>query len=301
MTSGDSPVVARRRVRLALREAREGCGYTQGQVAEAMEWSLSKVMRIESGEVAISVNDLRPLLAHLGIADRATVDELTQAARASRGRQEWWNQPRFRETLTAPMRHLIQYEAGATAFHYFHQGNIPGPLQTPAYARAMLGRYRDLDELTDHEVDGRYDARMRRRDQLLRRSDRFVVSALIDESALHRWVGGAAVTGEQLSDLIIRTEDVRYKIRIIQFESDSPAMSLGAFEILDLDQPGNDQNAVMYRESHTVDEILEDPAKIRRHRDIFDLLWQGALDEQSSATLIEQRAKDLARSARPSG
>jgi hypothetical protein len=50
MASGDSPAVARRRVRLAVREALEAKDITQRQVAEAMEWPLSKVMRIESGE-----------------------------------------------------------------------------------------------------------------------------------------------------------------------------------------------------------------------------------------------------------
>ena len=58
----DSPAIARRRVRLAVRDARLDKKLTQSEVAEAMEWSLSKVMRIESGEVTISPNDLRPLL-----------------------------------------------------------------------------------------------------------------------------------------------------------------------------------------------------------------------------------------------
>jgi transcriptional regulator with XRE-family HTH domain len=73
MTSPESPAGARRRVRPALREAREAAGLTQSQVAEEMEWSTSKVIRIESGEVSISQYDLRPLLALLGITDRAEV------------------------------------------------------------------------------------------------------------------------------------------------------------------------------------------------------------------------------------
>ena len=62
MARVDPPAVARRRVWMALRRAREVKGYTQGQVAEEMEWSLSKVMRIEKGEVSISVSDLRALM-----------------------------------------------------------------------------------------------------------------------------------------------------------------------------------------------------------------------------------------------
>ncbi len=46
--------VDRRRLRLALRRLREAKGVTQGQIAEALEWSLSKVNGIESGDVTIS-------------------------------------------------------------------------------------------------------------------------------------------------------------------------------------------------------------------------------------------------------
>src|SRR5947209_3997902 len=110
MSTGDLPAVARRRVRLAVREARERKGLTQADVAEAMEWSASKIMRIESGEVTVSPNDLRPLLAYLGVTDSGRVEELLRDAKASRRRREWWDEPRFREHLTPAMRQLIQYE-----------------------------------------------------------------------------------------------------------------------------------------------------------------------------------------------
>src|SRR3954447_21651883 len=95
MSSGDTPAVARRKVRLAIKDARNAKGDTQTQVAEAMEWSLSKVMRIESGEVTISQNDLRPLLAHLGVKDRQAIDDLVQAAKASKQRRQWWDDKRY--------------------------------------------------------------------------------------------------------------------------------------------------------------------------------------------------------------
>ncbi len=38
MSIGENPLVARKRVRLAVREARERRGLTQTEVAEAMEW-----------------------------------------------------------------------------------------------------------------------------------------------------------------------------------------------------------------------------------------------------------------------
>ena len=68
MTSAETPAVARRRLRLALRRARDAKGLTQQQVADELFWSLSKVNRIESGDVTISITDLRALLALLGVA-----------------------------------------------------------------------------------------------------------------------------------------------------------------------------------------------------------------------------------------
>src|SRR5690348_12827326 len=84
----DSPALARRRVRIALKSARQQKQLTQGQVAEAMQWSLSKVIRIEKGEVSVSANDLRALLNHLDVTDPAEVRRLLDDAWLSR-RERW--------------------------------------------------------------------------------------------------------------------------------------------------------------------------------------------------------------------
>jgi transcriptional regulator with XRE-family HTH domain len=125
-----SPTVARRRVRLALREAREAAELTQLQVAEEMEWSLSKVIRIENGDVSISPNDLRPLLSYLGIKDRARIAELLADSKIARSRQHvsWWQVPEFR-VLTDELRRYIEYEAVVTAVHSFAS---PGLCRRPS-------------------------------------------------------------------------------------------------------------------------------------------------------------------------
>jgi transcriptional regulator with XRE-family HTH domain len=51
MMTAQGPTVGRRRLRSALRRAREATGLTQEQVAEAMDWSLSKLIRIEGRNV----------------------------------------------------------------------------------------------------------------------------------------------------------------------------------------------------------------------------------------------------------
>ena len=292
MTSGELPAVARRRVRIALRDAREARGLTQGHVAEVMEWSLSKVMRIESGEVTISPNDLRPLLAHLGITERSRADDLLEAARAARRRRQWSDEHRFREHLTPATRQLIQYEAEATEIRHFNTMIIPGRLQTSEYAQAILAKYRN--ELPGLDIEVRFEARMRRRNDLLARKERPDIYLLLDESALRREVGGPLVMGNQLAELLNRSKEKGFRVRVVPYTADAPLPMFGSYEILDL---GGVNNVVMYRESYVTDEIVEDPAKVKLHRDIFDELWGAALDEATSARLVEQFAVSALASA----
>src|SRR4051812_5778759 len=62
--AGPDPTIHRRRLRSELRKAREAAGLTQRQTAEAMDWSLSKLIRIETGDVRVSTNDLRAMLTY---------------------------------------------------------------------------------------------------------------------------------------------------------------------------------------------------------------------------------------------
>jgi transcriptional regulator with XRE-family HTH domain len=288
MDSGDSPAVARRRVRLAVREARLAKGFTQTEVAEAMEWSLSKVMRIESGEVTISTNDLKPLLLFLDVRDRAKVDGLVLAAKASKQRRQWWDEPRFRENLTPAMRQEIQYEVEATEARYFCGSIIPGRLQSDEYARALLSYYDD--HLTPEQIERRLESRARRRAQLLSNDHPPSMYMLLDETVLHRQIGGKHVTGEQLADLVRYIDMGWLHVRIAPFTNPPPTMAPFELLYLDSDSPGD---AVLYRESDLYDEIVDDAATLKRHRAILDRFWNASIVEEDSARLLKERATDF--------
>lgn len=69
-----------------LRAIRNDHGLAREKVALVMEWSTSKLARIEGGEVGIDTNDLRSLLRHYGI-DGQRAEELITLARADRARR----------------------------------------------------------------------------------------------------------------------------------------------------------------------------------------------------------------------
>lgn len=68
----------------ALKNARTDAELRQEDVAGAMDWSLSKVVRIENGAVGISHGDLVALIRLYGIKDRQTVDRMVAEAKARR-------------------------------------------------------------------------------------------------------------------------------------------------------------------------------------------------------------------------
>jgi transcriptional regulator with XRE-family HTH domain len=290
MSTADSPAVARRRVRLALREAREAAGLTQTQVADAMEWSLSKVMRIESGEVSIALNDLKAVLPYVQITDPETVTSLIQDARVAKQRRTmWWDEPAFREHLTPAMRQLFQYEADAVAIRHFDASIVPARFQIPAYAKALIDGY--ALELPAQTRAARLDTRMRRRDALLKQRTPPELLILLDQAVLLRQTAGKAVLLDQLVELASRAKAPRTTVRIMPFTFAGPLPMYGAYEIIDLDRSGED--SVLYREGHLSDEIVDDQALVKEHRQIFEEVWSASLDDDASARLIADRIEEL--------
>ena len=287
----DTPAGARRRVRLAVRRAREDLGYTQSQVAEEMEWSLSKVMRIENGEVTIAPNDLRPLLSYLRIKDRQTVDDLLQAAKVSKQRKQWWDAPELRDGFTPALRQLVQLEPEATAIRYFFPQILPARLQIPAYSRAIVESFGDL---APNVVEARLAIRQRRNEGFSARTERPKSYAILDESVLIRQIGGPGVLAEQLEELLKLIEHQGIRVRVIPLRSDAPVPMLATYEILYLHGESED-DAILYRESDVLDELVDDADKIRRHRTIFDRLWTSIHDESASIELIRRHLSELTR------
>jgi transcriptional regulator with XRE-family HTH domain len=283
----ESPAVARRRLRLALRKAREASGLTQGQVAEALEWSLSKVNRIENGDVTVSSTDLRALVGLLGIADKDLVDRMTQDARVSRQRG-WWDQPQYREHVTPATLQLLQFESEATAVRSFQPTVIPGLLQTRAYAETVLNFW--VHQLPDVARAARLEIRMQRRAHVIERPDPPMYLIVLDESILHRAFGGPKVMAEQLEELAAYVDNPSVIVRVLPLADAGAAAMTGPFTVFDL---GDEENAVLYREFGEGDDIAHAPERVERYRKVFETIWEVALPEERSARRIRAKAADL--------
>src|SRR5262249_56586757 len=103
------------------------------EVARRLEWSPSKVSRIETGQSRVQTGDVRDLLEVYGITDQATCEALVQLAREAR-RRGWWT--RYTDVLGSGT--YVGLEAEAAGLHTYESMFIPGLLQTEDYARAVI-------------------------------------------------------------------------------------------------------------------------------------------------------------------
>ena len=293
MAEGDSPTIARWSVRMAIREAREQVGLTQQQVAEAMEWSLSKVIRIENGDVSISTNDLRSVLALLGVEEPARVDALLADARTARtrARSVWWEQPPFRKYMSDGLRRFIGYEAEAARISSFAVLYIPGLLQTPEYSAALTGMWADI-EMPRAKTRALVEARRKRLANLLRRAGSVDVFVVADESAFRRPVGGPSVFAGQLRRLIDFHQLGLLHVRMLPYDLEVPIANNGSFDLVTVSTTSRDSE-VVYRENGMTDEFVENQALTAQHRKRFEQLWHAATDEADTIAFIERRIADL--------
>lgn len=283
----ESPAVARRRLRLAIRTIREAAGLTQGDVAAQLKWSLSKVNRLELGEVAVSNTDLQALLRLFGVTDPARVEELIRQGDIARSRRHWWHESRFRNEVTAGTIELLQYAGDARALYGFYPVLIPGLAQTPAYSAQILELWPGMPDETKKV---RLEFRTRLREHVFDRSHPPRCTFVIDESVISREVGGPRVMIEQLESLLAACRDGKIELRVLPLAPFAVFSMEAHFILLDI----GDDDAVLYRESSANDELLADsPDKVIEYRDIMRQMLEKSLGLDASLRLIEARVANL--------
>lgn len=259
---------------------------TQGRVADALEWSLSKVNRIESGEVAISNTDLRALLGFLEVTDPEVVDRLTEDARTARRRGPW-DDANLRQHHTPATVQMLQFESQATAIRSFQPTLVPGLLQTRAYAETVINFW---DDLPAEDRIARLDLRMKRKARLFERPDPPDYLVILDESVLMRKVGGAQIMAEQLDYLLSVIHPPKVTVRIVPLAQGAQYSPRGAFTVFDLIDA---ENAVLYTETYTFDTIIQAPDTIGSHRQVFEQMWESSLGETATVRLVADRVASL--------
>jgi transcriptional regulator with XRE-family HTH domain len=231
----------RLQLRTELRRARKQADLTQRQAAEDMEWSPSKLLRIESGEVGISVHDLRPLLTLYHVSDEEVIERLLDLARGSR------KMPfaEYRDLYSQPFLNFLAMESSAFVTRAFQPLVVPGLLQTEEYAAEMIRAY-SADRFSASQQQRLLEGRILRQETLDR--DDGETYFILDEAVLRRQIGGPRMMRRQLRRLAELAAHPRRQIMIFPFSSGTPA-SHGPFTLFELGEFEEGMQTFVYLEN----------------------------------------------------
>jgi transcriptional regulator with XRE-family HTH domain len=285
MPDNQGVATTRRRLRTELRRLREAANLHQSEVVKQLDWSISKLIRIENGSVGVSVTDVRAL-AGLYAADPALVEELVRLARVTRERQ-WWSS--FRTVLAPSYRDYLGYEADASAIYQAHPTIIPGLLQTDDYLRGVIASVW-LGDLSAERAEANIEVQHRRQREILYADSPVQYQVVIDEAALRRQIGGVKVMRAQLEHLAQLSEE-RVELRIVPFQAGGHLAMQGAFAIMEF--AGEAEAGVLFLESGTGTPIQRDQDEIDLYRRGFDSLLTRSLSAVASRDLVREVADSL--------
>jgi len=281
MAARKIPTVPQRALAGALERQREAAGLSPRDVAARLEWSETKVWRIETARVTVSPGDIRELARLYGIDDAGT-EALVQLARQAK-RPGWWKG--MSQALPEGFSVHIELESSATAIRTYEAQWVPGLWQTEAYVRAVLAA--NSLTSTPEQIERQVQVRMRRQ-QILARPDPKppAIWAILDEAVIRRVVGGRAVMRGQLERLHEASGDPAATLQILAFNAGAHMAAYGSFALFDPSDPAFPVTASTDRPAGSL--IEDDPEDIHRYTMMFDHLRASAMSPGASRTLIDE-------------
>jgi len=244
-----------------LQAAREKAGLSQDALATRINYSASSVAMIES-------------LRRAPAPDFATRCDDVFGTTGTFARL----QQNAQTPLPAWFRPWAEIEATAARLYLSEHSLVPGLLQTEDYAQAVTSAEPNT---TEAEADERVAARMERQ-AILDRPDSPLVSVVLDEAVLHRQVGTAKITHDQLVQLADLSARPNISIQVVPSSAGTYFALLGGFAIAESDEAAR----VAYLDTASEGYVIESRSTISRLTLIFDTLRSEALPPGASRDLI---------------
>lgn len=285
LANDQGPVVQSALLRGELVRLRKECGLTQEQVASNLEWSPSKLIRVEGGRSSVTKVDLDALMTQYGVTSESQRERLHALNRGARERG-WWDTYRD-EILSSTYLNYIGYEAGAASIRQFHNIVVPGRLQTPEYAEALTAK-----AVTPAKVAPVVQIRLARQRSLSQRSVPPRQMYVLDEGVIHRHIGirkDPMIMPSQLQHVVdLAQADERITVRIIPFSAGETS-ALVPFTLLEFE--GGLPDILYLDAGQEAIVMVTDDSKAANYADLFESLLESALSADDSMALILSAAE----------
>ncbi|MGW1612217.1 helix-turn-helix domain-containing protein [Streptomyces sp. NPDC002285] len=279
-----SPTARRRRLAIELKRLREESSLTCSQVGKELDWSSSKVSRMETGQGRVQPSDVDALCRLYRTADELR-EVLKSLAKESKTKG-WWHA--HSNAIPAWFSVYVGLEQAVSNLRSYQGEFIPGLLQTSEYASELSRAWVDH---TPEVIERMVDVRMRRQ-ELLTRESAPDLWAVIHESALRHTVGSRHVMAHQLERMLEMQKLRNVTVQVLPFDAGAYPTT-GSFTVLGF--PEQEDPDVVYREGLTDSVYLEEPTDVALYTKAFDHLRALALSPQRSALLITKLMEENSR------
>ena len=246
-----------------VRRARRAAGWTLTEFGQRIGYDPGQISRIENGKRP-------PTELFARMCDEAFPELGGWFSEFYAESRTWIATPPW-------FRSWVEHEQQAATLRIWQLGVLSGLLQTEEYARAILAVNPGV---TEDQVSERLAARLARQ-SVLTRDDPPAAWFLLDEAALRRCVGSAAIMAAQLAHLAGLARLPNVTIQVVP--NIAHAGLLGGFAIAE---------HAAYVETAVAGQVFEDAEIIAGLLTRFDTLRNEALRGSESLALIERMCEE---------
>src|SRR6266571_6519668 len=269
------PTVLRILLGTQLRRLREARGVTAQEAARAIRGSESKISRIELGRNSVREVDIADLLSLYGVTDPDEREQLLSLA-SQANQPGWWH--RYQDVLPSWFQAYVGLEESAESIRSYDMQFVPGLLQTEEYAAAVIA----LGDFAEEEAERLVYLRKERQRRFS--SGGLRLTAIIDELALRRPVGGPEVMRAQLGYLRDICDRPAFTMQVTPYPLGAHAAP-ASFSILQFATP--DLPDIVYVEHLTSAMYLDKATDVER--------YAAAMDRLSAISATPNESKDIIR------
>lgn len=279
------PAVPRLVLGERLRKLREAQYISRQEAGEAIKTSDVTIAQLERGRCGFHERDVTDLLTIYGITDR-TEHATLQALAAQTNAPGWWHA--YQDVVPEWFHTFLGLEQAAGVIRTYEVQFIPGLLQTPEYARAVIELgHRGAPEM---QIARRVELRMLRQ-RILHSMRPPHLWAVIDEAALRRRVGGAETMRGQLEHLIAACELPHVTIHVMPFEAGGHAAAGGPVTLLRL--PERELPDVIYLEQLIGASYPSEASEVDHYRHVVDRLVTDAAPARETRAFLLRMLDEL--------
>jgi transcriptional regulator with XRE-family HTH domain len=263
-----------------MRELRRASGLNGKQLATKLGWyGASRVSKLELGQQTPSHEDLLAWSTACNAPE--ALAELRIQLNAVETFYTAWRRQLY-AGVHARQTGIIELITEATTLRAFECSVVPGPLQTPEYARRIFEGFATQQRVPP-ELDEAVRLRIHTQDLLHTPSKSF--HFVITEGALHYAVASPDVILSQLDKLLVATTLRNVQLGVIPFPASLENVPQHGFWILD--------DRLVLVETYAAELRLTERAEVSLHERIFSQMAKSAIYGDQARRLISHIARTL--------